>query len=101
MIFGNLGNMGEMLKMAKEMKGKLSEMKKELQAARYEETVNGIKVVISGEMQIMELKIPGNLTNLDKQVQEAINKVMKIAKDDAAQKMKGLAGGLGLPPGMM
>lgn len=107
MIFGNLGNMGEMMKMAREMQDKLKKVKEELKNENFEVNQNGVLVIVNGDMEIKELKIeaklgdPNNIGRLEKAVKDAVSRAMKDAKDGAAQKMKGLTGGLGLPPGLM
>ena len=106
MVFGNLGNMGEMIKMAREMQGQLKKIKDELKNENFEVAQNGIKVIVNGEMEVKELSIdpktvdPHNLNRLEKAVKDAVSRAVKEAKDGAAKKMKGLTGGLGLPPGM-
>ncbi len=103
MIFGNLGNMGEMMKMAQEMKGKMKDIKQELARANFVGQSKGVAVEVNGEMEIKSVKIdpqivdPNNVSRLEKEVMEAAKKALKSAKDEAAQKMKGLTGGLGLP----
>lgn len=100
MIFGN---MGEMMKMAKEMQGQMKKIKDELSREVFEGSAQGVIAKISGDMELKEIKIdpklvdPNNVSNLEKQVQEATRKALKTAKDEAAKKMKGLTGGLGLP----
>lgn len=100
MIFGN---MGEMMKMAKEMQGQLKKVKDELSREVFEGSAQGIVAKVSGDMELKEIKIdpnmvdPNDVSNLEKQVQEATKKAFKTAKDAAAKKMKGLTGGLGLP----
>ncbi|MFA5839782.1 MAG: YbaB/EbfC family nucleoid-associated protein [Candidatus Margulisiibacteriota bacterium] len=107
MIFGNLGNMGEMMKMAREMQDKLKKVKEELKNENFEVNQNGVLVIVNGEMEVKELKIeakvvdPNNVGRLEKAVKDAVSRAMKEAKDGAARKMKGLTGGLGLPPGLM
>lgn len=101
MIFGNLGNMGEMIKMAREMQGKLKTIKEELAKQLYEETVGGVTVRVNGEMEIKEVVIdPAKKDEPARAFKDAANKVLKKAKEDAAHKMRGLTGGLGLPPGL-
>jgi len=96
MIFGN---MGEIVKMA----GQLKKIKDELSREVFEGSSGGVVAKVSGDMEIKEIKIdpqmvdPGNVNKLEKLVQEAAGKALKIAKDAAAKKMKGLTGGLGLP----
>jgi len=97
MIFGNMGNMGEMIKMAREMQGQMKKIKDELAREIFEETVEGVTIKISGDMELKELKIDPSTKNLEKNVKEAVAKTLKAAKNGAAKKMKGLTGGMGLP----
>ena len=100
MIFGN---MGEMIKMAREMQGKMKQIKEELAREIYEEKSHGVSAKVSGDMELKEIKIePGvidlnNIAQLEKSVQEAAGRAFKKAKDAAAKKMGSLTGGLGLP----
>jgi len=99
MIFGN---MGDMMKMAREMQGKLKKIKEELSREIYEGTAEGVLVKMSGDMELKELKVTPNCKDIEKSVKDAVNKALKTAKDGAAKKMKGVTGGMGLPglPGM-
>ncbi len=90
MIFGN---MGEIMKMA----GQLKKIKDELERALYEASVEGVSVKVSGDMVIKEIKGIKDIKDIDRIVKDAVNKALKTAKDEAAKKMKGVAGGLGLP----
>jgi nucleoid-associated protein EbfC len=91
MIFGN---MGEMMKMARDMQGKMKEVKKELENSIFETSDNGITIKISGDMEIKEVS---GLGDNDKKIKDVVNKALKTAKDEAAKKMKGVTGGMGLP----
>jgi nucleoid-associated protein EbfC len=95
MGFPNLGNMGEMIKMAREMQGQLKKIKDELLRQTYEAEAGGVRVTVSGDMEIKEIKTASS--DQDRSVKDAVNKALKLAKDDAAKKMKGMTGGLGLP----
>ncbi|MBI5399918.1 YbaB/EbfC family nucleoid-associated protein [Candidatus Saganbacteria bacterium] len=107
MGFPNLGNMGEMIKMAREMQGQLKKVKEELAREMFESTNQGITFKINGDLEIKEVKIdpkmadPQNVGRLERAVMEAAKNALKSAKDGAARKMKGITGGLGLPPGML
>lgn len=92
MIFGNLGKMGEVLRQAKQLKDELSK-------ARYEGEAGGVKVIINGEMEIVELKIPqeANVSKLESLIKDAVNRAMRQAKVDMAAKMSKVTGGLQLP----
>lgn len=100
MIFGN---MGEMMKMAREMQGQLKKVKDELAREIYEASVNGVMVKVNGEMEIKEIKIdpqiidPNKVGNLERAVREATAKALKTAKDEASRKLKKVTGGMGLP----
>lgn len=96
MIFGN---MGEMMKMAKEMQGQLKRVKDELSRDIFEGTSGGVVVTVSGDMEVKDVKITpeANPGRLEKDVKEAVSRALKQAKDGAAQKMKGVTGGMNLP----
>ena len=95
MGFPNLGNMGEMIKMAREMQGQMKKIKDELSRQTYEAEAGGVRVTVSGDMEVKEIKSPAG--EQDRAVKDAVNKALKMAKDDAGKKMKGITGGLGLP----
>ncbi len=96
MVFGQFG---DMMKQAKELQANLKKIKDELARARYEAEAGGIKVIVNGEMDILEIKInpavdTGKIESL---VKEAANRALKTAKEDAAQKLKKATGGLSIP----
>ena len=81
------------------------QIKKELQKIHIEAEVNGVIVIMNGEMDIIDIKIPEeSLTNggvrLAKDVMEAIKKAKKKAEQISAERMKDLMGGMGGFPGM-
>jgi DNA-binding protein YbaB len=88
MIFGNLGKMGEMLKQAQQLKSEIGK-------ARYEAESGGVRVVINGEMEITELTVPPGAAA--GAIREAVNRGLKAANSDMAQKMSKITGGLQLP----
>lgn len=91
MIFGNLGKLGDIAGMMKQAK----KMKDEMSKARYEAEENGMRVVINGEMKILELILPEKIKA--DQVKNTINRAIKAASDDLVNKMKAITGGLSLP----
>jgi len=102
------GKMGDMMKMAREMQGKLKQVKEELEREMYDGFSDGVAIKVSGDMEVKEISIEpryleiGKKDQLQKSLREAANKSLKAAKDAAAKKMKSVTGGLGLPglPGM-
>ncbi|MFA4967639.1 MAG: YbaB/EbfC family nucleoid-associated protein [Candidatus Margulisiibacteriota bacterium] len=96
MIFGQFG---DMVKQAKELQSNLKKVKDELARMRYEAEVGGVKVVVSGELDILEVKVgqSANLSKVDAIFKETANKALKAAKDDAAERLKKATGGIQLP----
>jgi len=88
MIFGNLGKMAEMVKQAKALKDEMSR-------ARYEAEGNGVRVVVNGEMEIVELKIEAGAK--ENAVKDIINQAVKKAKAEAAKSLQKMTGGMSLP----
>lgn len=94
MVFGNIGKMGEMLKQARQMQ-------KQLSALVIEKEENGIKLKVSGDMDVKSLEIDTTAMSQDaKQLSENIkglvNAAMKEAKSAAARQLGGMPG-FGLP----
>jgi nucleoid-associated protein EbfC len=100
MIFGNMGDMlGKVKKMQDDFKG----VQKELSQATFEEESGGVKVVVSGDMELRELKLdPKILENNDIQriewlISDAVDKAFSKAKKEAANRLKKITGGLSIP----
>jgi len=89
MIFGKFG---DMLQQAKKIKD-------ELARARYEAEHGGVRVTVSGEMEILELKISPEVSSakLEGVVKEAVNRALQSAKSEMLKKLPQLAGGLNIP----
>jgi len=100
MIFGDIG---ETMKKVKEMQAGLKKIQAELKEESYTAVAEGVSCVVSGDMEIKEIKIDpklvssANAEKLEKLVTEAVSNAVKEAKDKAMQKMKGLTGGLDIP----
>ena len=97
------GNMQAMMKQAEQMQKKLQE---EIALIRVEATAGGGMVTVSmdGKKNVTAVKIDpevaGDVEMLQDMVMAAFNEASKKVDDQAQQKMGGLLGGLGLPPGM-
>ena len=97
------GNMQAMMKQAEQMQKKLQE---EIALIRVEATAGGGMVTVSmdGKKNVTAVKIDpevaGDVEMLQDMVMAAFNEATKKVDDQAQQKMGGLLGGLGLPPGM-
>ena len=98
-MFGKLGDMAGLMKQAQEMQNNLKRIKEELKKSRYSAEVNGVKVTVDGEMEVKELEITVQMDNrkMADSVKQAVNKSLKVAREDAANKLKSATGGLSLP----
>lgn len=77
------------------------QIKDELANIHIESTEGGVKVVINGEQTVISVTITleqyqGNTPQLEKDSVIALNKAIKKSQEIAAEKMKGIMGGMGL-----
>ena len=100
MIFGNVGDvLGKVKKIQEDMK----EVQKELSQVLVEEESGGVKVAVSGDMELREFKLdPKILENNDIKriewlISDAVDKAFSKAKKEAASKLKRVTGGLSIP----
>ena len=103
-----MNNMSQIMKQAKAMQDKMTEMQKKIEEQEVEGSSGGgvIKVLVNGKNEIKSLKIDPTLVNAEEvEVLEdlliaAINDANKKLKESAASQMSSLSDGMGLPPGM-
>ena len=97
------GNMQAMMKQAEQMQKKLQE---EIAQIRVEASAGGgmVTVHMDGKKNVTSVKIDpevaGDVEMLQDMMMAAFNEAAKKVDDEAQQKMGGLLGGMGLPPGM-
>ena len=97
------GNMQAMMKQAEQMQKKLQE---EIAQIRVEATAGGgmVTVGMDGKKMVTSVKIDpevaGDVEMLQDMMLAAFNEASKKVDDATQEKMGGLLGGLGLPPGM-
>jgi DNA-binding YbaB/EbfC family protein len=97
------GNMQAMLKQAQQMQ---EQMLKEVAAIRVEASAGGgmVTVQMDGHKNVLSVKIDpevaGDVEMLQDLVMAGFNEAGKKVDEEARQKMGGLAGGMGLPPGL-
>ena len=97
------GNMQAMMKQAEQMQKKLQE---EIALIRVEATAGGgmVTVKMDGKKSVTFVKIDpevaGDVEMLQDMVVAACNEAVKKVDDETKQKMSGMLGGLGLPPGL-
>src|SRR6266571_860742 len=94
------GNMQAMMKQAQE------KMAQEVAQIKVEASAGGgmVTVKMDGNKNLLSVKIDpevaGDVEMLQDMVVAACNEAVKKVEDEAKQKMSGMLGGLGLPPGM-
>src|SRR5690242_4330440 len=97
------GNMQSMMKQAQQMQEKMAQ---EIAQIRVEASAGGgmVTVKMDGNKHLLGVKIDpevaGDVEMLQDMVLAACNEAVKKVEEEAKQKMGGLLGGLGLPPGM-
>lgn len=101
-------NLGNLMKQAKEMQQKMADMQKELESHEItgEAGAGMVSVTLSGKGDMRGLKIDPKL--MDPEEVEMLEDLLKAAHADARAKvdaftqeqMKGMTGGIDLPPGM-
>ena len=104
-----MSNMNQMMKQAQAMQRKLAKAQEELAEQEVTGTAGGgmVTVVVAGSgTQLKSVAInpeavdPADVEMLQDLVVAAVNEGLRAAKDLEAETMGGLAGGMGLPPGM-
>ena len=97
------GNMQAMMKQAQQMQEKMAQ---EVAQIKVEASAGGgmVTVKMDGNKNLLSVKIDpevaGDVEMLQDMVLAACNEAVKKVEEEAKQKMGGLLGGLGLPPGM-
>ena len=86
-MFNPLKGIGDLNK----MRTQAMAIKKSLEEERIEIDENGVRVVISGDQEIIEFEIQGIKNDL---VKEKLNKAIKKSQEVAAKKLQEMSGGL-------
>jgi nucleoid-associated protein EbfC len=95
------GNIGELLKMKKQM----TDVQKKIKKAEHEGASSDglVKAVVNGEFNLVSISISDELASsgdkkkLEKAVHSAVNTAVDKGKDFAKEQMKALTGGMNLP----
>jgi len=97
------GNMQAMMKQAQQMQERMQE---EIAQIRVEGTAGGgmVTIKMDGHKNVLGVKIDpevaGDVEMLQDMVLAACNEAAKRVDQESQQKMSGMLGGLGLPPGL-
>jgi len=98
------GNMQSMMKQAQQMQQRMQE---EIAKIKVEASVGGgmVTVAMNGQKSVLSVTIDpeaaGDVEMLQDMMMAAFNEASKKVDDEAQQKMSGMLGGLGLPPGLL
>lgn len=98
------GNMQKAMQQAQQMQ---EQLQKEIAAIRVEASTGGgmVSVKMDGQKKVLEVKIDPDAAEdvemLQDMIRGAVNEAGKRVDDEAQQKMGGMLGGLGLPPGLL
>lgn len=97
------GNMQAMMKQAQQMQQRMQE---EIEQIRVEASAGGgmVTVKMDGQKRVLGVKIDpeaaGDAEMLQDMVMAAFNEAHKKVEEQTQQKMSGMLGGMGLPPGL-
>lgn len=93
-MFDNAKNLYKLQKQARQIKGQLKN-------THIEAEVDGVKVVINGEQEVIEVNISEEALANPKKLQESLvkcfNKAIKKSQEIGAQLMKSVMGDTGIP----
>lgn len=97
------GNMQQMMRQAQQMQEKLQQ---EIAQVKVEASAGGgmVTVQMDGQKNLLAVKIDpevaGDVEMLQDMILAACNEAIKKVDDEVKQKMGGMLGGMGLPPGL-
>ncbi len=102
-------DIGKMMQQARKIQERAAKLQEDLRAERVETTAGGgvVRAVTNGHGELVEITIdasvvdPADVGILQDLVVAAVSEAQRIAKQLSEQRMKELAGGLGLPPGLI
>ena len=101
-------NLGQMMKQAQQMQGRIEEMQNELSKVKISGESGGglVKVILNGKGLMVGSKIDKSVVNdqdilvLEDLIVAAHNDAKRKVEEYAAEEMKKITGGINLPPGM-
>jgi len=97
----NKGNMGQLLKQARDVQKKIEEVQNELDDLTIEGDSGGgmVKVVVNGKQQLLELNIDDEAIKEDKELLEdliisAVNNALLKSLEESQERMNAVTGGM-------
>ena len=102
---GGAQNMNQMIKQAQKMQDQITALQEDIEAREFSATAGGgaVEVVISGKKTIKSLTLkpevvdPEDIDMLSDLVIAAVNEAIRIARDEKADTMDKISGGLNVP----
>lgn len=97
----------KMLRQVQQMQDKMAKVQKELETETVEASAGGgaVTVVATGTQKVVSVTIDPAAASDHEMLQDlvlaAVNEAIDRSKQMAAEKMQGVASGLGLPPGLI
>ncbi len=103
-----MNNMSQIMKQAKAMQDKMSEIQKKIEETEIEGTSGGgaVKVLMNGKHELKKIKLDPSLLNPDESevledlIIAAVNDVNKKIEENMSNQLGSISSGMGLPPGM-
>jgi DNA-binding YbaB/EbfC family protein len=105
---GGFGDMAKLARMAQKMQQDMLAAQEEMQDARIEASSGGgvVTAVVNGRGRLISLTVkreavdPDDVEMLQDLIVSAINEAEDRAEESQTERMQGLTGGMGLPPGL-
>jgi DNA-binding YbaB/EbfC family protein len=103
----NLGNLGELMRKAQEMKGKMAQMQEELAKKQVSADAGGgmVEATVNGRLELLKLRIdktkidPSDTEMLEDVIVAAVHAAQTRALEMSQAEMHKMASDMGLPPG--
>lgn len=97
--------LGNILKQAQEMHGKISQLQEEMANKTVEATAGGgmVNIVINGKQQVLSIRIDPEVVNredvdmLQDLICAAVNEAIRKSQEMMTEEMKKITGGLSIP----
>jgi hypothetical protein len=105
MIPKGMGNIGNMVKQAMELKNNMEELKESLASETIEASSGGgmVNVIMNGKMEVLSLKIDpvvaegGDREMMETLIMAAVNEGVRKAQELVKEKMTEMTGGIDIP----
>lgn len=105
----NLGNMGELMKKARQMQEQMKQMQEDLGRRQTTADAGGgmVQATVNGRMELIKLRIdktkfdPTDTEMLEDLIVAAVGGAQRRAAESMREEMEKTAGDMGLPPGLL